>query len=664
MSSQPTLVYDGDCAICRYWVVYWQGLTNGRVVFRPYQEAAADFPAIPREAFQRAIQLIESDGKVYSGAAATFRVLRHAPGRSLWWWSYAHLPGFAALSEWAYAFFARRRGLLNRLTKLLWGPALVAERYALVSAVFLRLLGVIYSAAFASLGVQILGLIGHDGILPAGDYLVAAHEALGNSVYRILPSVFWLNSSDTALVAGTVGGVVLGLLVVADRWTRPALVGLFVLYLSYTYAAQDFMSFQWDTLLLEVGFLAIFLTGGSRIVVWLYRWLVFRYLFLAGVVKVLSGDPTWHDLTALEYHFWTQPLPTPLAWYAAQLPVWLLVAGTAAALIVELGTVFLIFLPRRPRAVAACCVLLLQTLIVLTGNYNFFNLLTMLLCVFLFDDAALRRLVPRWLESRTKDRARPPGRRATVVATALALVVVPVGLDRIWETLVHKDLPVLGALTRAVSPLFIVNPYGLFAVMTTRRPEIVIEGSADGQVWREYVFRYQPGPLSRPALWNIPHQPRLDWQMWFAALGSVRENPWIIGLMLRLLEASPPVLELLDSNPFANGPPKYVRAQLYEYRFADQPTHAATGQWWVRRLEGLYFPEVSLADFRRAADRGATYVPLGRAGPASVPPDAAIRSAARCSAQSDWSTRATPAMAPRARVLSEVIPVRSGPPDL
>jgi len=510
---------------------------------------------------------------------------------------------FAATSEWAYAFLGRRRGLLNRVTKLLWGPALRAERYALVSWSFLRLLGAIYVAAFASLGVQILGLIGHAGILPASDYFEAAHQTLGKSAYRLLPSLFWMSSSDTALVAGTVAGVLLGLLVVVDRWTPPALIGLFALYLSYVYAGQDFMSFQWDSLLLETGFLAVFLTGGSRIVVWLYRWLVFRYLFLAGVVKWLSGDPTWHDLTALEYHFWTQPLPTPLAWYAAQLPPWLLIGGTAATLVIELGSVFLIFLPRRLRAVAACCVLLLQSLIVLTGNYNFFNLLTMLLCVFLFDDAALRRLIPRWLESRVQSRAPQPGRTATVIATALAFIVVSVGMNRIWQTLARTDLPVLGALTHAVSPLMIVNPYGLFAVMTITRPEIVIEGSADGQVWREYVFRYKPGPLSRPALWNIPHQPRLDWQMWFAALGSVRENPWIVSLMWHLLAGSPPVLELLDSNPFANGPPNYVRAQLYDYRFADRRTHILTGQWWVRRPEGLYFPEVSLADFERATDR-------------------------------------------------------------
>ena len=592
-----TLVYDGDCAVCRYWVVYWQGLTNGRVVFRPYQEAATDFPTIPVEAFQRAIQLIEPDGRVYSGAAATFRVLRHAPGRGAWWWSYSHLPGVAAMSEWAYAFLARRRGLLSRLTKILWGPALQAERYALVSWIFLRLLGAIYIAAFASLGVQIVGLIGQKGILPVGDYLSAAHRAFGNSAYRALPTLFWLNSGDMALVAGTVVGALLGLLVFVDRWTRTALAGLFALYLSYVYAGQDFMSFQWDTLLLEAGFLALFLPGGSRIIVWLFRWLVFRYLFLAGVVKLLSGDPTWHTLTALEYHFWTQPLPTPLAWYASQLPPWLLIGGTAATLVIELGSVFLIFLPRRLRAAAACGVLLLQSLIVLTGNYNFFNLLTMLMCVFLFDDAALHRLSSRWLESRAPSHAPLPSRTATAVAAALALIVVPVGLNRIWQTVARADLPVLGAVTRAVSPLFIVNPYGLFAVMTTTRPEIVIEGSADGRVWREYVFRYKPGPLSRPAMWNIPHQPRLDWQMWFAALGSPRENLWIVGLLRRLLEASPPVLALLDFNPFNDGPPKYVRAQLYEYRFADRSTHAMTGQWWVRRPEGLYFPEISLADF-------------------------------------------------------------------
>jgi Lipase maturation factor len=375
---------------------------------------------------------------------------------------------------------------------------------------------------------------------------------------------------------------------------------LFVLYLSYFYAGQDFMSFQWDLLLLEAGFLAIFLTGRSRIVVWLYRWLLFRYLFLAGAVKLLSGDPTWRDWTALTYHFWTQPLPTPLAWYAAQLPHWMLVAATAAALAVELVLVFLIFLPRRLRFVAACSVLLFQMLILLTGNYNFFNLLSMLLCIFLFDDAALRRVMPEWLAAWVRNRALRPGRAATIIATVLALVVVPVGLNRIWQRFTGADLPVAGALTEVVAPLLVVNPYGLFAVMTTARPEIVIEGSADGHTWREYVFRYKPGPMLRAPSWNIPHQPRLDWQMWFAALGTFSQNRWFGSLMLRLLEGSPPVLALLDLNPFPDHPPEYVRARLYDYRFADPSVHAETGQWWVRRDEGFYFAQVSLAELGRA----------------------------------------------------------------
>jgi predicted DCC family thiol-disulfide oxidoreductase YuxK len=164
--GRATLVFDGECAICRSWVNYWQRLTNKRVVYRPYQDAAADFPAIRREAFERAIWLIEPDGQVFSGAAATYRVLRYAQGHGGWWWMYAHIPGFAAASEWGYAFFARRRGLLSWTTWLLWGPVLEPEHNAVVSWVFLRLLGVIYVAAFASLGVQVAGLVGHDGIWP------------------------------------------------------------------------------------------------------------------------------------------------------------------------------------------------------------------------------------------------------------------------------------------------------------------------------------------------------------------------------------------------------------------------------------------------------------------------------------------------------------------
>src|SRR5262249_55005607 len=213
-----------------------------------------------------------------------------------------------------------------------------------------------------------------------------------------------------------------------------------------------------------------------------------------------------------------------------------LVAATGAVFALELGVVFLIWLPRRPRAIAAWAVLLFQLMILLTGNYGFFNLLTMLLCLFLFDDAALRRLVPARLASRVENRAPHPGRTATIIAAGLALVVVPVGLDRIWQGFTRANLPLAGVLTGAVSPLLIVNPYGLFATTTTTRPEIIVEGSEDGQTWREYVFRYKPGPVDRRPPWNIPHQPRLDWQMWFAAYGTAAENPWFQRLILELLK--------------------------------------------------------------------------------------------------------------------------------
>jgi predicted DCC family thiol-disulfide oxidoreductase YuxK len=598
--GQPTLVFDGDCGICRSWVSYWQRLTRGRVVFRPYQDAAAEFPAIGNEAFARAIWLIEPDGHVHSGAAATYRVLSYAPGRGGWWWAYRHVPGFAAASERAYSFFARRRDILSIATRLLWGSVLEPERHTLTSWLFLRLFGAIYVAAFTSLAVQVLGLVGHAGILPLGDYLSAARKGWGAAAYWRMPTIFWLASGDPALLAAAVAGIALGVLVVLNIRTRAALIGAFVLYLSFVYAGQAFMSFQWDLLLLEAGFLAIFLTAGSPIVVWLYRWLIFRFMFLAGAVKLASGDRTWRSLTALDYHFWTQPLPTPLAWYAAGLPRPLLAGATAAVLAIELGLVFLIWMPRRLRRVAAIAVLLLQVLIMLTGNYNFFNLLTMALCLFLFDDAALRRVVPAVLVHRAERRRRRPGSAATAAAAALALIVVPAGLNSLQETLSGTDLPLAGALSEAISPLLIVNAYGLFAVMTTSRPEVILEGSEDGQSWREYVFRYGPGPVARAPPWCIPHQPRLDWQMWFLAYGGPAPDPWFAGLVRSLLSGSAPVLALFADNPFPEHPPKYIRAELYEYRFADAETHARTGQWWVRRLEGLYLPPVTLEAFSRA----------------------------------------------------------------
>ena len=592
----PTLIYDGDCGICKRWVGYWSALTGPQVVYRPYQEVAHDFPAIPPDAFRRSIQFIDSDGAVHAGAAATFKVLRFVPGRRAWWWLYAQIPGVAPASEFSYAFFARHRGLLSKLTTFLWGRNLPPERYGIVTSLFLRGLGLIYLAAFGSFALQAPGLAGSDGILPVASYLQGLREQEGLSAYALAPTLFWLNASDFALLAVPLAGMFAAMLIVIGKWMMPSLIAAFALYLSCVYAGQDFMLFQWDMLLTETGFLAIFLPGGSRIVVWLFRWTTFRYLLMAGAAKLLSGDQTWRGLTALQYHFETQPLPTPFAWHAAQLPHWMLACGTAATLFVEVAAVFLIFMPRNLRMTAAWCALVFEALISLTGNYNFFNLLTMLLCVWLFDDAAMRRVIPARIGESIVARTRQPARAATLAAAIAALAIVPLGADRLSRMFAGAPLPVIGAVDEALSPLLIVNAYGLFAMMTTTRPEIVIEGSNDGNEWREYAFRYKPGDVMQKPKWNIPHQPRLDWQMWFAALGGSWEEPWFASLLQRLLEGSPPVLALLGTNPFPDHPPKFVRATLYGYKFADAATHAATGQWWVRRKIGEFAPPLSLGN--------------------------------------------------------------------
>lgn len=596
---EATFVFDGTCGICRTWVDYWRRLTGDRVAYRPYQEAAADFPAIPREAFERASHLIFPDGTALSGAAATYKLLSLVPGHGAWWWLYRHIPGAAGLSEAAYGFLSTHRGLLAGITHTLWGRTLEPARYGLVSWLFLRGLGLIYLAAFASLALQVRGLIGEAGILPLGEYLGAAYQGWGAGAYWRMPTLFWLNGSDAALMAGAWAGIALAVLLTIGIAQRSALIGLFALYLSFIYAGQIFLNYQWDMLLAEAGFLAIFLTGGSRLIVWLFRLLLFRFLFLAGVAKVISGDPTWRDLTALGYHLFTQPLPSPLAYYAAQLPHWLLAFATAATLVIELCAVALIFTPRRPRMVAAALVVILQAAIMLTGSYNWFNLLTVLLCLFLLDDQALRRVLPPSLASRIAHRAPRPGNVASIASAAVALVLIPVGLNQIYAPIFGRNIPVAGALSEAVAPFLIANPYGLFATVTTTRPALTILGSNDGKDWRPYILPFLPGPPERAPRWNIPYQPRLDWQLWFAAYGNAGEQRWIERLLQRILEGSPHVLALFSVNPFPDKPPAHVRIDLSTQRFSDATTSQRA--WWEEHPEGVYFPSVSLSDLQRAA---------------------------------------------------------------
>ncbi len=593
--TQPTLIYDGDCGFCGYWARYWRALTGERVRYLPYQQVAAEHPQIPLADFQRAVQYLAPDGRRASAAEASFLALSHAPGRGIWLTLYRRLPGFAPLAECAYAFIAAHRPAFHRLSLLLWGRDFAPPRYGLVSFLFLRGLGLIYLAAFVSFGVQAQGLIGTRGILPLDELVAAISGSAGPERFYLMPMVFWWNAGDAAIQAVCWGGAALALLLTVNVLPRLCLIGLFVLYLSLLNAGQAFMTYQWDTFLLETGFLALLLSFDTATGIWLLRWLLFRFMFMSGVVKLLSGDPHWWNLSALSYHFLTQPLPTPLAWYAAQLPPAALRFATGATFLVELALPFLIFAPRRLRFCAAAGILLLQSCILATGNYNWFNLQTMLLAVVLFDDAAVQRLLPRRLLPLLGARAaaRTPRRSGRIAAGAIALVLVLSSLVQMDERFGGSPPAAVRRIDGLIEPLHLTSPYGLFSVMTTARDEIVIEGSDDGVTWRAYEFRYKPGEVTRRPRWNIPHQPRLDWQMWFAALDDPRRLRWFWQFLEKLLANEPAVTALLERNPFPDHPPRYLRAQFYDYAYAT-PAEKARGLWWERRPLGLYFPEVQL----------------------------------------------------------------------
>jgi predicted DCC family thiol-disulfide oxidoreductase YuxK len=597
-SRLPLLAYDGDCGFCAYWVRYWKRLTGARVRYAPYQEIAVDHPEVPVEEFARAIQLFEPDGAHYSGADAAFRVLARAPGKGAGLWLYRRLPGFAGLAEAAYTLIAHHREAAYRWSRLLWGPERHPSTFHLVSWLFLRLLGLTFLAAFVSIGSQITGLVGADGILPLSEKLATLAAEHGPWRYWFSPTLFWINSSDTALLAACIAGAVASGLIVLNILTRYMLILAFVLHLSLWLAMPVFGNIQPDALILEVGLFAIFLTAGSRIIIWLFRWLLFRFMLLSGLVKLLSHDPSWAQLTALDFHYETQPLPTPLAWYAHQFPEWFQQLSVLSMFGIELVLPWLVFMPRRLRFVAAWGFLVLQIAITLTGNYYFLNLLTIFLCLFLFDDRALAGLLPSQLTAHLHYRLPEPGRLATAAAAVLATVVVVVNLAVVWKRVEHRDLPEpLATVAATTSRLGVTNFYGFFAVMNTTRREIIIEGSRDGEHWQPYEFRYKPGDVHRCLRWSIPHHPRLDWTMWFAAEGPPYRNPWFGDLLYALLKGAPPVLTLLAGNPFPDQPPDWVRATLYHYRFTTPAERAATGDCWVRELLGPYVPPLSLENW-------------------------------------------------------------------
>lgn len=551
--------------------------------------------------------------------------------------------------------------------------------YYYTRGLFLRALAIVYFFAFASLAMQIIGLVGKQGILPAANFLSRIGEHIQTQAFWTLPTIFWFNSSDFFLSAVCIAGIILSALAFFGVASVFSFAMLWFLYLSLINIGQDFLSFQWDILLLETGFLGIFLApwqwweesgwkrAGRRrarpvgadlsrpylplrappeiqtplVIIWLLRLLLFRLMFESGFVKLASGDLTWRNLTALNYHYFTQPLPTPVAWYAAQLPGWFNQLSVVMVFAVELLTPFLIFAGRKARFIAAITLVSFQILIAFTGNYAFFNLLTIALCICLLDDQHINSIID-WIRKiqlptifgtpEPRGRLHRPLRfqrsnigsneqnaaiqeqPAIVVSNEKTsaeslplpkaqqiisiLVAILVGVLSIVTTLRGTFGVAVPAFMEELSDIsgryFICNTYGLFAVMTTKRMEIQIEGSNDGIFWDEYEFKYKPGNLDIAPPIVAPQQPRLDWQMWFAALSDFRNNPWFLNLAFRLLQGEPTVLKLLANNPFPKGPPQYIRARLYDYSFTNESERHKSGHWWKRELVGDYLPSISL----------------------------------------------------------------------
>jgi predicted DCC family thiol-disulfide oxidoreductase YuxK len=615
------LVFDGDCNFCRVWIRRWEQTTGDRIEYLPFQDPAimARFPEIPLEQLERAVHFIQTDGSVFNGAEAAFRALASNPQEQFFLDWYEHSPIFARVTERGYRFVAEHRKFFSFLTRLAWGEQVQAPSYLLVRRTFLAALAAIYLIAFASLWVQVTGLIGSNGIVPVKLTMEEAKKEvaaanLGVARYHLVPTLCWFSASDRFLSLQCGAGVVISILLLAGIAPAPCLFLLWLLYLSLSTVGREFLSFQWDTLLLETGFLAIFLAPlqlwwragkvapPSRTVLWLLRWLLFRLMFESGWVKLLSHDPTWRDFTALAFHYETQPLPTWLGWYIHQLPLSAHKVSTLIMFVIELALPFLIFAPRRFRHFACIGFILLQIAILLTGNYCFFNLLTIALSLCLLDDNALRavfrRKPPNSPSIPTKSSQAPWRKWPRAVTLPLACIIGIISMIQ-FTMILRVQFPwprPLLAVYQWVAPFRSLNTYGLFAVMTTSRPEIIIQGSNDGTEWLEYEFKYKAGLLKRRPQFVEPHQPRLDWQMWFAALGTYRQNPWLLNFCLRLLQGSPQVIGLLAHNPFPGAPPRYIRAIVYDYHFTDFSTRRATDQWWRRENAREYLPAMSLRE--------------------------------------------------------------------
>jgi hypothetical protein len=516
---------------------------------------------------------------------------------------------------------------------------------------FLRALGLIYFSAFFSLISQVRGLIGPAGILPAGEYLEAVASSVGHARFWYAPTLLWLSSGSHMLVSLCWIGLAASVLVALNVWPRGMLLICLVCFISFVSGASEFSGYQSDGMLLEAGFLSLFFAPPGfrpglgrahppmRASLFLLLWEWFRIYFESGVAKIASGDPEWRHFTAMDEYYQNGPLPTWIGWYVQHFPHGFHAATAFGTLALELVVVWTLFLPRRWRIVLFMVVTPWQIGIILTANYTFLNYLVLVLGFLLLDDGFLVRFIPRrwkgrfraevspappteadkpafdaqsilrpaapdasgasgmetggarsWRESLRQQFARL---RLSLTAVMLAWIFYASTAGLVW--MVSPGFPLPASPVAALQPFRIADRYGLFAMMTRGRYEIEFQGSADGQNWVTYPFRYKPQDPSKPPGIYAPYQPRFDWNLWFASLGGWRANPIVPRTEERLLSGEPDVLALFTANPFPSEPPRQVRAVVWQYWFTSGDEKRAQGLWWRRQLLGLYAPTLERA---------------------------------------------------------------------
>ena len=488
--------------------------------------------------------------------------------------------------------------------------------YWLTRWLILRLLGVVYAVAFLVAIIQVIPLIGADGLTPIGPYLQRIHDALGSSSagFFRLPSIFWVTHADSALLTVAWIGFLLSCVVIAGYANAPMLIILWLLYMSFVNAGQEWYGYGWEIQLLETGFLAVFLCplvdarpfpkrAPPFLVIVLFRWLIFRIMLGSGLIKV-RGDQIWRNSTALYYHFETQPMPGPLSRWFHFLPRWILRLGVWFNWLAELIAPWFIFWPRLARHIAGVTIVLLQIILIFSGNLSFLNWLTIIPALACFDDGFWAKLLPRRLvqKATAAGAAAELSRPMNITVWVLTVIICLLSIQPAFNILSPSQV-----MNTSYDPLNLVNTYGAFGSVGTERMNIVFEGTSDSipddkADWKEYPYKGLPDALDNRPPQVAPYHLRFDWQMWFAAMSTPDEYPWTLTLVSKLLHNDRETLSLFAGNPFPGKPPRYVRAVLYQYKFAPpgNPRHL---QWSRERIGDTWLPAMAAGDPRLSSNQ-------------------------------------------------------------